>query len=474
MDEKTLSTLINQNESLSDPKVGSKSETLLEIDPREESRLLFKLDKLILPLTALVYLSAYLDRGNLGNAKLQGLYSHILHKDDTKFSVVLCAFYITYILLSIPGTLLSRAILPSTCIAIGALIWAVAATAMAGSKTYGSLIVCRLFIGVGEALFGQSVALYYSIWYKKNEVTRRIAIFIGAGALAGAFGGLIAFGVSHIHGRLATWRILFLLEGLPSILLAIIIFFLLPSKPQKSRYLNERERAILKARLKSDGLFETHSSINWSGVRRSLTDWKTYVVALLYSCMNLTLGSVSGFLPTIISSMGYGNASAQLHTVPPYAVAFVFMFIMATMSDKLGNRGIFIATVFTISSVGWIILLVNESNHTLRYFATFCVVIGGYCSIPLIAGWVSNNNATQSQRAVSLGMLNTVGQCLSILAAFIFPESERPKWKKGFGVNLAFNLLGITIALGMSIYFRLENQRRDRIESGVKNKCTLL
>jgi hypothetical protein len=80
--------------------------------------------------------------------------------------------------------------------------------------------------------------------------------------------------------------------------------------------------------------------------------------------------------------------------------------------------------------------------------------------------WVSNNCPSQSQRAANLGMLNSLGQCLSILAAFIFPTSEGPTWRKGFGVNLAFNLLAIVIALALTVYFRMENKRRDKREGG--------
>jgi hypothetical protein len=99
--------------------------------------------------------------------------------------------------------------------------------------------------------------------------------------------------------------------------------------------------------------------------------------------MNLTLGSVSGFLPTIIKSLGYSNADAQLYTVPPYAVALVFMTFVSAISDRMKSRGPFIILVFTISSVGWIILLTVVRNQHARYFATFCVVIGGYAAIPL-------------------------------------------------------------------------------------------
>ena len=76
-----------------------------------------------------------------------------------------CRFYITYIVFSIPGTLLAKAILPSTAISLGCLIWSLGASGMAGAHSYGSIIACRLFIGLGESLFGQSVALYYSLWY---------------------------------------------------------------------------------------------------------------------------------------------------------------------------------------------------------------------------------------------------------------------------------------------------------------------
>jgi len=182
--------------------------------------------------------------------------------------------------------------------------------------------------------------------------------------------------------------------------------------------------------------------------------------------MNLTLGSVSGFLPTIVKSLGYSNAQAQLYSVPPYAVALVWMTLVSALSDRMKSRGIFVALVFAISSVGWIILLTVVTNNHARYFATFCIVIGGYAAIPLIMAWVSNNSPSQSQRATALGLLNSVGQCLSILAAFIFPSNEGPRWHKGFGVNLAFNLLAVIISLGLTAWFRWENKRRDRAEGG--------
>ena len=173
-----------------------------------------------------------------------------------------------------------------------------------------------------------------------DPLSNSVALFIGSGAIAGSLGGLIAFGVAKIHHpKLEIFRVLFLIEGIPSVVLAICVFFFLPSRPQKSRYIDENERTLAITRLNADSLNEGDNGIDWSGVKRAFTDWKTYVIAIAYSCMNLTLGSVSGFLPTIIKGLGYSAAEAQLYTVPPYAVALAFTMILSTLSDRFRSRG---------------------------------------------------------------------------------------------------------------------------------------
>ncbi|GAA5861871.1 hypothetical protein JCM1840_006860 [Sporobolomyces johnsonii] len=442
-----------------------------------ERRLVRKLDCVILPMAVFLYLSAYLDRGNLGNARLQGLESTVLGGSDTNYSIALSCFFITYVLLSVPGTLLAKQFLPSTTIACGALIWSVAATCQAGTQNPAGLYVCRLFVGVGEALFGQAMAFHLTLWYTKRELAKRIGLFISAGSLAGAFSGLISYGVNKIvDPAIPQWRILFLIEGLPSFLLAVIVFFFLPSRPDKSRFLNEEERTLACTRLNAENSLEADNGIDWKAVRYTLTDWKTYVISIAYSAMNLNLGSVSGFLPTIVKGLGYTNADAQLYTVPPYAVALVYMLLISSYSDRFQTRGIPVMTVYCIGIVGWSILLgvdpVGASKSALhaRYFGCICLATAGYSAIPLIMSWVAGNAANESSKAASLGMLNSVGQCLSILAAFLFPSHEGPKFIKGASVNIAFQSLGLCIALGMTIYYRLENRRRDKVEGGRLSK----
>ena len=133
--------------------------------------------------------------------------------------------------------------------------------------------------------------------------------------------------------------------------------------------------------------------------------------------MQLTLSSLSGFFPTIIKSLGYTvsllsivrflpltctqNADAQLYTVPPYAVGFVVMMLLNYSSDRVRARGPFIIGVFSVNLLGWVLLLAVVHNERVRYFACFCIVIGGYCIIPLIQSWVGESAVAMSLYVVS-------------------------------------------------------------------------
>lgn len=171
-------------------------------------------------------------------------------------------------------------------------------------------------------------------------------------------------------------------------------------------------------------------------------------------------------------NFGYSNARAQLMTVPPYAVALVFMLLLTTFSDRRQTRGIPVMVPFALGIIGWAVLLSVPAVHGTssmwsgRYFACCCIVTAGYTNIPLIMAWQSANTGNESQRATSLGMLNTIGQCLSVAAAFLFPKPEGPQFTKGCIVNLTFQCLGLVIALCMTLWYRYENRVRDKAEGG--------
>lgn len=444
---------------------GGKLKMAVPMD-QAERRLLRKIDLLIMPITFVLYLLAYLDRSNLGNAKLQGLEATLMPNDESgnQFALLSAMFYIAYLCWQIPLTLSAKRFPPNIVIGIVTIAWGAASSLQAAAFNYAGVTTARYFLGLFEAGFGPVIPFYYSLFYLRSEHGFRTSFFISAAPLAGAFGGLIAYGVQHIQSHIATWRILFLIEGLPTILVGVLVLLFLPSRPETTKWLTEDERKLAQRRLNREVASEGRA-INWKHVLMSFTDYKAWMICLMYQSLNVALSSISVFLPSIVKTLGYTNAKAQLMTVPPYACAGVVMLIIAKLSDRAKMRGPFVAAVLALSGIGYTILLTVPTTSTkARYGAIFLAVSGTYTGIPLAMSWTTGNAGSETRRGVNMAMLNTIGHSMAVLGSYIYPSREGPAYTRGFAICCGFAWWGALLALLLSFLLHLENRRRDRRE----------
>ncbi|KZP00693.1 MFS general substrate transporter [Calocera viscosa TUFC12733] len=438
-------------------------------------RLLLKTDLAIMPLTALLYWLASLDRGNLGNARLQGLPQDILGGDPGGGLFALCSslFYISYILCQVPANLIVKRFDPAVVIGISVFLWGVASSSQAGARNFGGELVCRLFIGVFEAGFGPAIPLYYSYFYTRAEHGKRTALFIGSAAFAGAFGGLIAYGVQSLSSPpIAHWRILFLIEGLPTCIVGLLTIWLLPNRPAQSRIYTAEEKAVIGERLGREVQVETDPAVRWAHVKGALGDWRVWVMGMIYQSLNLALGSISSFLPTIINTLTPSPARAQLLTVPPYAAAFGTMLVSAFISDHLAVRGPLVALLLLVSGFGFMMLLIDHTHFSVRYGGTFLACMGTYTGVPLMMSWCAANYGSETKRAVALALMIGFGQCFSVVASFIWPTTDSPFYRKGFILCMTWSFFGAALAALLSTHFRLTNLARDRREGRPEKGAT--
>ncbi|KZS98503.1 MFS general substrate transporter [Sistotremastrum niveocremeum HHB9708] len=477
--------MLDQNEKQSDVlredlQVPSRSASILSVDEHAERRLVRKIDTRILPILCLLYLFAYLDRTNLGNARLQGLPQDTLHGDPTgkKFDWVNSAFFFSYILVQVPATILAKLFRPRIWIGCMAIGWGISSTLMATAFDFSGLMVARIALGTFEAGFGPGIPVYMlsvqALYYTKEELGLRMAYWFGFAAVAGAFGGLIAFGIQNAHLAISNWRLLFIVEGIPAILLGLVCIWFLPDRPDEpSWHFTEDERNLSIARMNRYSTKEGTRSVNKHHIKEAFKDWKIYVGGVIYFGLNNALASISAFLPTILKTFGFTNADAQLLTVAPYACATVVIVILSWLSDRLQTRGLVVASSCTIAAIGYILLLTVVSNVHVRYFAVFCITSGTYTSIGLVIAWFAHNLASETKRATGVPMFMAIGQCGSILGSHIYPSTQGPKYIKGFaGKSIQF--LGMQRAYRLSsilrpsihsrtVSYRLENRRRDKI-----------
>ncbi|KAJ1885168.1 hypothetical protein LPJ81_006952, partial [Coemansia sp. IMI 209127] len=196
-------------------------------------RLLLKLDLRLIPCFTLIFLFNSLDRGNIGNARLAGLETDTNLKGNDFYNA-LSFFYFGYTISQVPNMIIIKKVTPSVLVGVTMILWGVCSTSMAAAKNYSDLVATRFFMGVFEAGVGPAAPVILSYFYLRHELAWRTALYYGSSTFAGAFGGLIAYGVTKnlSHESLAPWKLLFIIEGVPTLFLGIIIIFLLPNSPQ--------------------------------------------------------------------------------------------------------------------------------------------------------------------------------------------------------------------------------------------------
>ncbi|GAA5862509.1 hypothetical protein JCM8547_002088 [Rhodosporidiobolus lusitaniae] len=427
----------------------------------EEKKALRRLDWNLLSLIFVVETLAYVDRGNFGNAKTAGM-AKSLDLSSHQYTLLLQIYYVFY--LSFQFLLLGWKIIPPNIYAaVMALGWGITSMAQAGAQSWGALLACRAFMGLFEAGFIPGVALYMSFFYRKEEIGLRYCIFISTAALGGVYSGALAYGLVQAKTALESWQLLFVVEGIPTIIMVPIIYFFLAPAPGRCRYLNDRQNAIIKARL---GTSESGSSGREQGVKvdqilPALQDPISYLYAAMVFCVNMAFSSFPVFLPTILTDMGYTSILAQGYSAAPYAVSFFACIGMCFLSDKLNHRGSFFAACTTIGGVGFVLMCI-PSEVGVRYFGTFVCASGLYAAVPLVFVWLMNNNGDESRRGAGLALFGTIGQLGPLPGLTLYPADEAPRYYRGMFASAGVLWLAAGLAILTQFWLRRVNKRRDR------------
>lgn len=307
-----------------------------------------------------------------------------------------------------------------------------------------------------------------------EETQSRIGLFYTASALAGAFSGLLAFGLAKMRGigGYNGWRWIFIIEGAATVLFAVLCYFCLVDTPELStrwldpeeiRYLELRKRA-LRGRLVVD---EKASKFDWKTLFNTITDWHLYLQILNFWSNTVPNYGFKFSLPQIIKNMGYTSANAQLLSMPPYFAGAISAYVFGIVADKLRWRMpvIVMGQTFVIIAFGILFALADDikANIPACYFAVVLACIGLYPIIPGTNAWTSNNLAGARKQAMGIAFMISVGNCGGLVGSFIYLEREAPKYPTGFGSSFAFAAAGMVASLVLETRFWFVNKRNEKI-----------
>ncbi|KAF2112012.1 major facilitator superfamily domain-containing protein [Lophiotrema nucula] len=446
-------------------KVNTTWDDRTEIPAELDKRITRKLDIRLMPWLFGMWLLAFIDRSNIGNARIDGLADD-LKLDANKFNIALAVFYVPYICYDVPSNLVIKYFKAGHYLPGLLTAWGLVSMCTGFVKSYSGLLAARFFLGLAEGGLLGGMIVYLAMFYRRHQMLYRITLFYCAAPLSGAFGGLLATGLAKISsGGYDGWPFIFFVEGAITVAFGLVVLFMLPHTPSDIKFMTEEEKAACIARMRLDAhgssADETvdQEKFNWYWVRRALLNVNTIVLSLNFFAIITPIYSFSLFLPTIIRSLGYTAVKAQLLTVPPNMGAFFIVLLVGVMSDKYRMRGPFMLAGCLLAIIGYI-MLIASTRTLVQYGGTFFVAAGIFPSSPLVMGWLSNNLAPHYVRATGTGFQIMIANMAAFIATFTYLQDDAPRYITGHSINLGMLCLSLALTVFHIFYCRWENNKR--------------
>ena len=385
-----------------------------------EAKTYHKVDMRLIPFLSLCFFLAYLDRLNVGFAKLQMLKD--LSMSDAVFAAGAGIFFIGYFFFEVPSNVLLKKFGARVWIARIMISWGIISACMMFVTNAWSFYTLRFLLGIAEAGFFPGVIFYLTLWYPSKHRSSRIAWFAAAIPISGLIGNPICGWIMDMLSGsmgLAGWQWLFLAEGLPSILVGFWVLYFLDSSVTEAKWLTAEERELLAKNLAAEDKHKTaHRLID------AFKSGKVWVLSAIYFTLMIGFYGIAFWLPTIVKTFGMKSFfNVGLVTAIPYGVTVIGMIIISNHSDKTGERRLHYIRNVTAGAIGLVLSGVFASNPPLAIIFLSIGALGVIGSGPLLwplpSAFLAGTGA-----AAGIGIINSIGN----LGGYIGPNV--PIWAR--------------------------------------------
>ncbi|KAK9896754.1 MFS general substrate transporter [Cystobasidium minutum MCA 4210] len=446
---------------------------LVHFDPAVEARIRRKIDWAICPVVAPLYLFCFIDRNNIGNARLAGLERDLALR-GFQFNEILTIFFISYILFEVPSNMACKYFGPGKWLPFCTLMFGIMSISFGFVHTYNEAMAVRFLLGLFEAGMLPGIAYYMSRWYRKAELAFRLALYVVTAPLAGAIGGLLASGIlkSPNFGSVTAWRKIFVIEGIITCGLGIVAYFILTDRPATAKWLTQEEKDIAIARVKSEhvGTTVVLDRIDKAKIKAGMLNPNTLGVSWIFLLNNITAGGVAIFAPTIVATIypTYSTVHQQLMTVPPYVLGAAGVLFFCYTSWKIDKRMIYLIGLTVPVMIGYIMLLATNardpSQAKIRYGGVFVLTLGLFSYGALTNAQVAVNTVTDTARSAAIGtnvMISAIG---GLISTWSYIKTDGPQYNVGNGLNLASAVAIAVSGSALMFWESRDNKRRAKVD----------
>jgi D-galactonate transporter len=414
----------------------------------------------LIPFIFICYLFNYLDRVNVGFAKLEMLDA--LHLSETVYGLGAGIFFVGYVTSGVPSNLILHKLGARRWIALMMILWGGLSSAMLLVQGSISFYVLRFLTGVAEAGFFPGMVYYFSAWFPSHKRGQVMALFMSAIPVSGLIGGpLSGWMLAHFssgQGGLAGWQWLFLLQGVPTVLLGVALFFYLADSLQGARFLAPQEKAAMQAALDADEQARragSHAVHSFSAVLRNGHVW---MLGAIYFSIQMGVYAINFWLPSIIKALGFANpVTVGWLSALPYLCAGVFMVLVGRSADARRERRWHLSLPLVTGLIG-LLLAANFSHNVVIVMiglslATMGTLTGLPMFWPLPAAFLGSAAA-----AGGLALINSLGQIAGFVSPFLVGWIKDQTGSTDVALYILSTVLLIGAVLVMLMPARLVNR----------------
>ncbi|EHZ6873652.1 4-hydroxyphenylacetate permease [Providencia rettgeri] len=391
-----------------------------------QQRVINKLFKRLIVFLFVLFVFSFLDRINIGFAGLT------MGKDigltSTMFGLAATLFYATYVIFGIPSNIMLGIVGARRWIATIMVLWGIASTATMFATGPTSLYVLRMLVGIAEAGFLPGILVYLTYWFPAYFRARANALFMIAMPVTMAFGSLASGYILGMDGilNLKGWQWLFLLEGFPSVILGVLVWFYLDDSPKKAKWLTQEDKDTLQEMMNQDQLelVQPHGSKSHTALQNKSL-WKEiftpvilmYTVA--YFCLTNTLSAINIWTPQIMQSFNEGSSNAMigLLTAIPQFCTILGMIYWSRRSDRLQERKMHTALPYLFAAAGWV-LAAMTSHPVIQLIGIIMASTGSFTAMAVF--WTTPDQSISLRaRAIGIAVINATGNIGSAVSPLL-------------------------------------------------------
>ncbi|KAL3472533.1 major facilitator superfamily domain-containing protein [Aspergillus californicus] len=432
------------------------------LTPEEDKRLLRRIDLWLLPMMAISYMFQFLDKSAMSFTSILGLQDD-LHLVGDDYSWASSIYYFGYLAASYMTALLLVHYPVGKMIATSIIVWGAVLMLTAAVTNSKGLIAVRFFLGMTEAAIAPGLSIVVSMWYKRSEQPFRHGIWFQGITVAGIFGGLVAYGIGHLHS-IAPWKAVFLIFGSITIAWAFVLFYWLPDTPMTARFLSEEDRrkAVIRVQTNMTGI--KNNQFKFDQFVEALLDVKCWALFLIQVTCSIPNGGVSNFGSIIIEGFGFSTLNTLLVQIITYVIQGVLVHLSTAGCSWFANsRTYWMVWNSALSIIGAAMARQISADNVWARFMGYCLANAYSVNFPLTLA-MSTGNVGGFTKKTTVNAMIFIGYCAGNAAGpHLFFDDEAPSYPSGFLAMLICFGVCLLISVALRYYLIWENRRRDRL-----------